>query len=201
MLSLENAFAAEEVAEFDDRVRKFLGHTGALCLHRRAEDRRVVAVASLCGRAFWSRPRPGATARWAKTSPRTPAPCRHPPAPDRRAPQVLEVRGEVYMSHADFAAIERAGGGAKATRPLPTLGTPPPDRFGSLTPASPPAARSASSPIPGARFPPPCAHPVRSHPALKALGFQTNPLTVLCDGPVAMLAHYRKIEAERATWL
>ena len=30
MLSLENAFDAEEVTEFDDRVRKFLGHTGAL---------------------------------------------------------------------------------------------------------------------------------------------------------------------------
>ena len=30
MLSLENAFATEEVAEFDDRVRKFLGHPGAI---------------------------------------------------------------------------------------------------------------------------------------------------------------------------
>ncbi len=30
MLSLENAFAAEDVAEFDERVRKFLGHSGSL---------------------------------------------------------------------------------------------------------------------------------------------------------------------------
>ena len=30
MLSLENAFEADEVAAFDDRVRKFLGHSGTV---------------------------------------------------------------------------------------------------------------------------------------------------------------------------
>jgi DNA ligase (NAD+) len=33
----------------------------------------------------------------------------------------------------------------------------------------------------------------------KSLGFQTNPLTRRCDGPVEMLAHYRDIETQRAT--
>ena len=32
-----------------------------------------------------------------------------------------------------------------------------------------------------------------------ALGFSTNPLTALCDGPAEMLAHYREIEQKRAT--
>ena len=47
MLSLENAFADEDVADFDDRIRKFLGHDGPLAYHRRAQDRRAVAVAAL----------------------------------------------------------------------------------------------------------------------------------------------------------
>jgi DNA ligase (NAD+) len=34
---------------------------------------------------------------------------------------------------------------------------------------------------------------------LKSLGFQTNPLTTLCHSPAEMLAHYRKIEGQRAT--
>ncbi|WP_311734956.1 NAD-dependent DNA ligase LigA [Alloyangia mangrovi] len=34
---------------------------------------------------------------------------------------------------------------------------------------------------------------------LHALGFQTNPLTQLCDGPREMIAHYRSIEEQRAT--
>ena len=34
---------------------------------------------------------------------------------------------------------------------------------------------------------------------LEELGFQTNPLTRLCDGPEEMLAHYAEIEAQRAT--
>jgi DNA ligase (NAD+) len=34
---------------------------------------------------------------------------------------------------------------------------------------------------------------------LAAMGFPTNPLTVLCDGPETLLAHWRRIEAQRAT--
>jgi len=34
---------------------------------------------------------------------------------------------------------------------------------------------------------------------LASLGFQTNPLTQVCDGPDALLDHYRRIEAQRAT--
>ena len=34
---------------------------------------------------------------------------------------------------------------------------------------------------------------------LKHLGFQTNPLTALCDGPDALIAHYALIEQRRAT--
>lgn len=34
---------------------------------------------------------------------------------------------------------------------------------------------------------------------LATLGFQTNPLTAICNGPDAMIAHYRMIEQKRAT--
>jgi len=34
---------------------------------------------------------------------------------------------------------------------------------------------------------------------LASLGFSTNPLTRLCNGPAEMIAHYREIESQRAT--
>jgi DNA ligase (NAD+) len=65
MLSLENAFASDEVAEFDERVRKFLGHAGTL--DYTAEPK--IDGLSLSLRyegGVLSRPQPGAMAKLAK---------------------------------------------------------------------------------------------------------------------------------------
>ena len=199
MLSLENAFAAEEVAEFDDRVRRFLGFQGevhytaepkidGLSLSLRYESGVLVQAATRGDGEVGEN-----VTENAKTIADIP---RHLTGD---VPDVLEVRGEVYMSHADFAALNarQAASGDK------TFANPRNAAAGSLRQLDPriTAARPLrffayswgdhSAPLAPTQF--------QAIQRLKALGFQTNPLTVLCSGPDAMLAHYRLIEAQRAT--
>jgi DNA ligase (NAD+) len=198
MLSLENAFAAEEVAEFDDRVRRFLGFTGdvrytaepkidGLSLSLRYEGGRLVQAATRGD---------GEVGEDVTQNARTIADI---PQQLSGAPQVLEVRGEVYMSHADFAALNdrQAAAGDK------TFANPRNAAAGSLRQLD--ARITAARPLRffayswGDHSEPLATTQFDAIARLAALGFQTNPLTVLCSGPEEMLAHYRRIEAMRAT--
>jgi DNA ligase (NAD+) len=197
MLSLENAFAAEEVAEFDDRVRKFLGLAGGLSytaepkidglsLSLRYEGGLLVQAATRGD---------GEVGENVTENART---IRDIPQHLTGAPQVLEVRGEVYMSHADFAGLN-----ARATAEGDkTFANPRNAAAGSLRQLD--AGITASRPLRffayawGEVSAPLASTQFEAIQRLKALGFQTNPLTTLCDGPVALLTQYRKIEAERA---
>ena len=199
MLSLENAFAAEEVTDFDDRLRKFLGHPGAidytaepkidgLSLSLRYEGGRLVQAATRGD---------GEVGENVTENARTIADI--PQRLTGGAPQVLEIRGEVYMSHADFAALNarQAGSGDK------TFANPRNAAAGSLRQLD--ARITAARPLRffayswGEHSAPLAATQFGSIQRLDALGFQTNPLTVLCAGPEEMLDHYRRIEAQRAT--
>jgi DNA ligase (NAD+) len=198
MLSLENAFASDEVAEFDDRVRKFLGFQGALAytaepkidglsLSLRYEGGRLVQAATRGDGEVGEN-----VTENAKTIDDIPRQL-------TGAPQVLEVRGEVYMSHADFAALNQrqAAAGDKV------FANPRNAAAGSLRQLD--ARITASRPLRffayswGEVSAPLASTQFDAIQRLAALGFQTNPLTVLCDGPQAMLAHYARIEAQRAT--
>ena len=200
MLSLENAFDPEEITEFDGRIRRYLGlgadaplrytsepKIDGLSLSLRYEDGHLVQAATRGDGTVGENVTPNA--RTIDDIPQT----------LEGAPALLEVRGEVYMSHADFAALNarqtersdkpfanprNAAAGslrqldAKVTRARPL-------RFfayawGEL---SEPLAETQMSAI----------------GRLSALGFVTNPLTVLCDGPAEMLARYAEIEQRRAT--
>jgi DNA ligase (NAD+) len=198
MLSLENAFEPEDVAEFDDRIRRFLGHSGALAYTAEPKidglslslryERGQLAQAATRG--------DGEVGENVTENART-----IPDIPQRLigAPDILEVRGEVYMSHADFAALNDR----QAAMQEKTFANPRNAAAGSLRQLDP--TITASRPLRffayawGEVSEPLAAMQHDAIQRLKALGFQTNPLTVLCDGPAAMLAHYRLIETQRAT--
>ena len=198
MLSLDNAFEDADVTDFDDRVRKYLGLTSGvaytaepkidgLSLSLRYESGILVQAATRGD---------GEVGENVTENARTIA-----DIPQRRtgAPKVLEVRGEVYMSHADFAALN-VRQAEKAEKPF---ANPRNAAAGSLRQLD--ASITAARPLRffayawGALSQPLADSQIEAIQRLNALGFQTNPLTILCEGPAEMLAQYRKIEAQRAS--
>ena len=198
MLSLENAFEDADVTDFDDRVRKYLGLTSGvaytaepkidgLSLSLRYESGILVQAATRGD---------GEVGENVTENARTIA-----DIPQRLtgAPKVLEVRGEVYMSHADFAALN-VRQAEKAEKPF---ANPRNAAAGSLRQLD--ASITAARPLRffayawGALSQPLADSQIEAIQRLNALGFQTNPLTILCEGPAEMLAQYRKIEAQRAS--
>ena len=198
MLSLENAFDEADVADFIDRIRNYLGHAGdldftaepkidGLSLSLRYEDG-VLRQAATRG--------DGETGENVTENARTIA-----DIPQRLAgaPAVLEVRGEVYMSHADFAALndrQQVAGEKPFANPRNAAA-------GSLRQLD--ARITAARPLRffayswGALSEPLAETQLAAITRLAALGFATNPLTRLCQSAPDLIAHYRGIEAQRAT--
>ena len=200
MLSLGNAFDDDEVAEFDSRIRKYLGLDDAAALTYTAEpkiDGLSLSLRYEAGQLVQAATRgDGSVGENVTTNAMTIADI---PQSLQGAPETLEVRGEVYMSHADFAALNtrQAEAGGK------TFANPRNAAAGSLRQLD--AAITKARPLRFFAY----AWGVLSEPLsetqsgaiarLASLGFVTNDLTATCDGPDAMLAHYRKIESQRAT--
>lgn len=200
MLSLGNAFEDGEVRDFDDRVRRYLNlppdaplaftaepKIDGLSLSLRYENGELVQAATRGD---------GETGENVTANART---IDDIPARLKGAPEVLEVRGEVYMSHADFAALNerQAAAGGK------TFANPRNAAAGSLRQLD--SAITRARPLKffayawGEVSAPLAETQMAAIERLAALGFQTNPLTALCDGPEEMLAHYATIEEGRAT--
>jgi DNA ligase (NAD+) len=200
MLSLENGFSDEDARDFLDRARTFLGLSDDAPLAVTAEpkiDGLSLSLRYEAGALVYAATRgDGETGENVTANART-----LNDIPDRLegAPAVLEVRGEVYMSHADFAALnERAA--AVGERPF---ANPRNAAAGSLRQLDP--AITAARPLRffayswGALSQPLATTQSGAVERLTALGFQTNPLMRLCPDLDAMLAAYREIEAQRAT--
>ncbi|MCR8549736.1 NAD-dependent DNA ligase LigA [Salipiger sp. P9] len=200
MMSLGNAFDAEEVRDFDARIRRYLGLADDAPLAFTAEpkiDGLSLSLRYEGGVLVQAATRgDGAEGENVTANARTIA-----DIPERLdgAPEVLEVRGEVYMSHADFAALntrQEAQGGKRFANPRNAAA-------GSLRQLD--AEITRSRPLKffayawGALSAPLAETQMGAIERLHALGFETNPLTVLCDGPQEMLAHYARIEEQRAT--
>ncbi|MCW3780143.1 NAD-dependent DNA ligase LigA [Defluviimonas salinarum] len=200
MLSLENAFAAEEIAEFDDRIRKYLNLGPDAALAYTAEpkiDGLSLSLRYEGGRLVQAATRgDGETGENVTENARTIGDI---PQGIGGAPDLLEVRGEVYMSHADFTALNarQLETGGK------TFANPRNAAAGSLRQLD--ATITAARPLRffayawGAHSEPLAETQMDAVHRLGELGFATNPLTRRCDGPDALLAAYREIEQKRAT--
>ena len=198
MLSLENAFADEDIAEFDRSLRRFLNRAEPLSYTAEPKiDGLSLSLRYEAGRLVTAATRGDGTVGENVTA--NALTIADIPAELAGAPDVLEVRGEVYMSHADFAALN-ARAEAEGAR---TFANPRNAAAGSLRQLDPEITRSR--PLRyfayswGAPSQPLAATQMDALARLAALGFVTNPLTVLCEGPDAMLAQYRAIEQQRAT--
>ncbi|WP_306110462.1 MULTISPECIES: NAD-dependent DNA ligase LigA [Roseovarius] len=200
MLSLSNVFDDAEVVEFDDRIRRYLGLAADAPLKYTAEpkiDGLSLSLRYEGGKLVQAATRgDGAVGENVTANART---IDDIPVTLKDAPDVLEVRGEVYMSHADFEALNtrQSEAGTK------TFANPRNAAAGSLRQLDSSITKSrplrffayawgeVSEALAGTQM--------AAIDRLAELGFSTNPLTALCDGPAEMQAHYDQIEQQRAS--
>ncbi|MGQ0671275.1 MAG: NAD-dependent DNA ligase LigA [Hyphomicrobium sp.] len=111
MLSLGNAFSADDVADFVERVRRFLGLTPDEPLAITAEpkiDGLSIALRYEKGVLVEAATRgDGAEGENVTANIRTIAEIPHRLS-GRKIPDVVEARGEIYLGHDDFAALNAA---------------------------------------------------------------------------------------------
>jgi DNA ligase (NAD+) len=199
MLSLDNAFSAEEVEEFVARVKRFLALPvdavvamtaepkidGLSCSLRYERGELVLAATRGDGRVGED---VTANARTIGDIPQHIS----------GAPDVLEVRGEVYMSTADFEALNarQEGAGGKI------FANPRNAAAGSLRQKDPriTGARplrflahgwgELSEPLAGTQL--------DAMKRIEGFGLPVTDLLIRCNSTEEMLAHYRAIETARA---
>ena len=204
MLSLDNAFSDEAVAEFVQRVHRFLGRKDdepiaftaepkidGLSLSLRYEKGALVSAATRGD---------GEEGENVTVNVRTIADSEIPKTlVCDDVPDIAEVRGEVYLGHADFAGINER----QREKGLPEFANPRNAAAGSLRQLD--ASITASRPL---RF---FAYAWGEMPILPAQtqsgvveafgrwGFRTNPLMARCETVEALLERYRLIESRRAS--
>jgi DNA ligase (NAD+) len=202
MLSLGNAFADEDVAEFVGRIRRFL---------KLSEDAPVAVTAepkidglSISLRYENGRLVQAATRGDGQEGENVTRNCETIGDIPRRVkaadfPSIFEVRGEIYMSHKDFAALNEK----QSQTGQKVFANPRNAAAGSLRQLDP--AITASRPL---RFFAYAWGQVEGLPAdtqmgvIEAFGqwgFPVNPLMEVCNGVDDLLAHYHAIEEKRAT--
>lgn len=200
MLSLANAFDDTDVAEFDQGIRRYLGLDDAAIVTYTAEpkiDGLSLSLRYESGTLVYAATRGDGT-----TGENVTANARQVsgiPQNLNDAPDILEVRGEVYMDRQDFADLNER----QLSRGDKVFANPRNAAAGSLRQldAKITAARplrffayawgELSAPLSDTQF--------GSIERLHDLGFSTNPLTLRCQSVDEILTHYREIEQRRAT--
>ena len=198
MLSLGNAFEDQDMFDFQERIQRYLGtdqgiaftvepKIDGLSLSLRYEHGKLTVAATRGD---------GAVGENVTENARTIQDIPHEIA---NAPDVVEVRGEVYMSHADFADLNAR----QSERGGKTFANPRNAAAGSLRQLD--ANITRERPLRffayawGELSEPLALTQQCAVARLAEFGFQTNPLTQRFDTMEAALEHYRLIEAQRAT--
>ena len=201
MLSLDNAFSTDDVAEFLARIRRFLSlgddvelaltaepKIDGLSLNLRYEDGLLIQAATRGD---------GEVGEDVTANVRTVA-----DIPERLAgdpPALIEVRGEVYLGRADFAALNaaQAASGGK------TFANPRNAAAGALRQLDP--AITASRPLRffaygwGAAASLPADSQTGMLAAFRAYGLPVNLRHALCRSLDELMAFYSALEADRAS--
>ena len=201
MLSLDNAFAEEDVVDFVGRIRRFLKLTeddpidfsaepkiDGLSMSLRYEDGELVTAATRGDGAEGEDVT--ANIRTLEDVPKK--------LKGRKVPQVCEVRGEVYMTKKAFLALnerQKAEGSTIFANPRNSAAGSLRQKDPSIT-ASRPLGFFAYAWGEMANMPEDTQSGMIGW--FEHCGFKTNPLTRICHSVEQLIAFHRKIEEQRA---
>lgn len=197
MLSLENCFTAEDVADWLSGIRRFLRHEGDIdCIAEPKIDGLSLSLRYENGQLISAATRgDGAEGEDVTANVRT---IQDIPQLLQNAPGVLEVRGEVYMTRADFFALNTAQEAAGEK----IFANPRNAAAGSLRQLD--ARITASRPLRffgyawGEVSAPLGKTQSEARERLTALGFTVSTPARLCKNEEELLAYYHEIGAQRA---
>ncbi len=199
MMSLDNAFNREEVEEWIQRVRRYLNLD-------EAEPQAITAEDKIDGLSCSLRYENGRLVRAATrgdgqvgedVTPNALHIADIPQQLPEGVPSVFEVRGEVYMSRADFAALNTAQSEAGAK----LFANPRNAAAGSFRQKD--ASVTARRPLKfwaygwGAASEVPCKTQHEMMRMIEGWGFPVSPFLTPTDGVDAMIAHYEEIGRKR----
>lgn len=200
MLSLDNAFSDDDVEEFVERIRRFLRFTSEDLLQITAEpkiDGLSLSLRYEQGRLVTAATRGDGTIGENVTANAQTV----PDIPQRLKgdfPDILEVRGECYMAHADFQALN-----ARHEQEGKQI-------FANPRNAAAGSLRQLDANITARRklkffayawgevSDMPANTQIGMVEAFKTYGFVVNPLTKLFDNAQGLLEHFHRIEEQRA---
>ncbi len=200
MMSLDNAFSDEEVDEFVGKVRRFLNLPGDAAVAMTAEDKIDGLSCSLRyehGKLVRAATR-GDGQVGEDVTPNVAHMADIPQILLGNAPDLFEIRGEVYMAKHDFAALNAA----QSERGDKLFANPRNAAAGSLRQKD--ASVTASRPLRflahgwGDKSAVPCEAQFDVMQQIAAWGVPVSPHLVRCENAAAMLQHYRAIERLRA---
>lgn len=200
MLSLGNAFDERDISDFDERIRKFLSLNKNETISYVAEPKIDGLSLSLMyekGKLVYGVTRGDGEVGENVTNNARVIPSIPQVLED--VPEILEVRGEIYMNHSDFEMLNKSN----LESGLKVFSNPRNAAAGSLRQLD--SSITQERPLKfmayswGLLSKPLGETHSESVNHLEQLGFEINPLTKICDTVERLIEHYKHIELSRST--